>query len=401
MAMDKKPKRPASFKTICRFCGRMKRKRQWWWPFVAFQWSCKWASFGMSQVALLDFLEYIGKLSILVAALHYLIEYPATKKQETKAAEDARLSKHYAAWQILNSAQGKEGNTGRADALQDLNRDGVSLERLSLKRAYIGDSIDLTNATMSGADFSEGRFVNINLSGAHLTDAIMGNATFEFVNFSNSVCGGEAWTNSDFGGCNFQGAHFSDLDLCGVGFGDCDFAQAHMYDVNFYLSSSWGMSLDIMRCNFYGISFEQCLISSRIEFYECNFAFDDFKGFRVVDSDYLAPDSKVIPQQRRIFVFCNFYGATNLSPHLLMYIYHSADSIVFTNITSIDEWAAFSVRNNLLMVTNNRLNNAIIAQRRTEDFIYWASNQWMAYYNYRKSPNEWIEWRKLSFTNAP
>ena len=38
---------------------------------------------------------------------------------------------HYAAWQLVNSAQGQIVSGGRIDALQDLNKDHVSLVGLS------------------------------------------------------------------------------------------------------------------------------------------------------------------------------------------------------------------------------------------------------------------------------
>ena len=36
---------------------------------------------------------------------------------------DRRKQKHYHAWQVINTAQGKNGSGGRIEALQELNED--------------------------------------------------------------------------------------------------------------------------------------------------------------------------------------------------------------------------------------------------------------------------------------
>ena len=42
-------------------------------------------------------------------------------------SKDRIKQKHYQAWQVINSAQGKGGSGGRIDALEELHADGVPL----------------------------------------------------------------------------------------------------------------------------------------------------------------------------------------------------------------------------------------------------------------------------------
>src|SRR3712207_2951373 len=67
----------------------------------------------LSRLALLDVLEYLGKLAILVVLIVWLFE-----------ADDRTREEHYEAWRVINSAQGQEGTGGRIEALQNLYGDG-------------------------------------------------------------------------------------------------------------------------------------------------------------------------------------------------------------------------------------------------------------------------------------
>ena len=95
--------------------------------------------------------EIFGKLAIFAAIVTWLIEIPDRPNQ-----------KHYTAWQIINAAYGKHGDSGRTQALQDLNNDEVSLE-----------GIDLSNAGINGAE----------LRGADLRQVIFANTQMNSVNF--------------------------------------------------------------------------------------------------------------------------------------------------------------------------------------------------------------------------
>src|ERR1700722_20160296 len=83
--------------------------RRWARPFIALEWVFDWAAYRLSQWKLLEVLEYLSSLSILVAAIFYFSE-----------AGDRTKQKHYQAWQVINTAQGKGGSGGGLGGLQEL-----------------------------------------------------------------------------------------------------------------------------------------------------------------------------------------------------------------------------------------------------------------------------------------
>ena len=156
-------------------------KRRWLIPFIAFEWIWDWTAYLLSCWSFLEVLDYLGRFSILVAVVFYFSESGNRIKQ-----------KHYQAWQVINTAQGKGGSGGRIEALQELNADkvplvgvdvssaflqGLKLERANLLRAVLvranlkGASLDganLTAANLSGADCTETSFVDGSLAEAQL-----------------------------------------------------------------------------------------------------------------------------------------------------------------------------------------------------------------------------------------
>ena len=72
--------------------------------------------------------QILGLIAVFIAALSFWLQY----KWQRQEAQDQRKEKHYRAWQIINSAQGKGGSGGRIQALEELNREGVSLDGVNL-----------------------------------------------------------------------------------------------------------------------------------------------------------------------------------------------------------------------------------------------------------------------------
>ena len=95
---------------------RAQAKYVWLIPVFALEWGWRWIAYLLSGWAFLEVLEYLGTLSLLVAAISYFAE-----------SKDRIKQKHYQAWQVINSAQGKGGSGGRIDALEELHQDGVPL----------------------------------------------------------------------------------------------------------------------------------------------------------------------------------------------------------------------------------------------------------------------------------
>src|SRR5205823_4309807 len=134
------------------------------------EWCCEWTSYALSKWALIEVLEYIGKLSLLGALLTYLW----TSGERRRAAADQRMTKHYQAWQVINSAQGRAASGGRVEALQNLNADGERLVGVDLSRAYLHKLI-LTNAVLEYGRFPDGHFDGIDLSHANCQRANFSN----------------------------------------------------------------------------------------------------------------------------------------------------------------------------------------------------------------------------------
>src|ERR1700687_3986695 len=82
---------------------------------------------------------------------------------------DSLKQKHYQAWQVINTAQGKGGSGGRIEALPELNHDrtplvgvdgsGAFLQNLRLEHARLLRSncsaADLRDSRLNFADFSD------------------------------------------------------------------------------------------------------------------------------------------------------------------------------------------------------------------------------------------------------
>ena len=70
----------------------------WVLPFHTVEWVFQWTAYLLSRWAFLEVLEYLSVLSVLFAVVSYYSEAGDRKKQ-----------KHYQAWQVINTSQGKGG----------------------------------------------------------------------------------------------------------------------------------------------------------------------------------------------------------------------------------------------------------------------------------------------------
>lgn len=189
--------------------GRVKQR--WTLPFTAFEWLSEWVAFGLSNWRFLEVLEYLSSFSVLVAVIFYFSESGDRVKQ-----------RHYQAWQVINTAQGKGGSGGRIEALQELNEDkvpligvdvslaflkGLKLEHARLARADF-HSADVRDADMEGADFS-----NADLHSANLRNANLVNASFADADITNVDLVGSSLEGADFDGADLEGADLSKADL--------------------------------------------------------------------------------------------------------------------------------------------------------------------------------------------
>jgi uncharacterized protein YjbI with pentapeptide repeats len=175
-------------------------------PFHWLEWFFRWLAYWLSGWALLEVLEYIGTLSILLAVISYFAESGDRIKQ-----------KHYQAWQVINTAQGKGGNGGRIDALEELNNDRVALVGVDLSDAFLQrvklDGADLVRSNFSSADVREGSFVGARMEYANLASGNFRNGSFRNANLRNATLQDADLQGVNLSETNFQGADLSKADL--------------------------------------------------------------------------------------------------------------------------------------------------------------------------------------------
>ena len=206
MILHETRKRPDSWRAL-----KERVKYRWIVPFIAFEWVWEWVAFGLSNWRFLEVLEYLGSFSVLVAVIFYYSESGDRIKQ-----------RHYQAWQVINTAQGKGGSGGRIEALQELNEDkvplvgvdvsssflqGLKLEHANLLRA------DFSAADLRGSDLAEVDFTLADLHSANLRSSNLKGATFEGANVQDVDLLGSNLTGVKFNGADLGGADMTLADL--------------------------------------------------------------------------------------------------------------------------------------------------------------------------------------------
>src|ERR1700759_4115500 len=145
---------------------RERAKYRWLIPFIAIEWVWAWLAYWLSGWAFLEVLEYFGTLSLLLAVVSYFSE-----------SKDRLKQKHYQAWQVINSAQGKGGSGGRIDALEELHADGVPLVGVDVSGAFL-QGVDLSRANLLRANFRAADVRGGNLNGAQMQYVDLASANF-------------------------------------------------------------------------------------------------------------------------------------------------------------------------------------------------------------------------------
>ena len=191
---------------------RARLRHSWLVPLLAIDWVFEWTAFVLSRWSFLEVLEYLGSFSVLVAVIFYFSESGDRLKQ-----------KHYQAWQVINTAQGKGGSGGRIEALQELDQDGVPLVGVDVSGAFLQgirlprahllradlNAVDARDGDFQAADFTSanlhsGNFRESNLSGANLRDADLGDADFCSANLSGAVLDGATLDTADLGNADLS-----------------------------------------------------------------------------------------------------------------------------------------------------------------------------------------------------
>jgi len=170
-------------------------------PFHALEWSLQWSAYYLSRWALLEVLEYLSVLSVLVAVIFYFTE-----------SGDRRKQKHYQAWQVINTAQGKGGSGGRIEALQELNLDHVPLVGVNAAGAFL-QGIQLSGANLLRANLEACDLRDSNLHAIDLRYAALAWANFGQANLGRAKLEGADLSNADLTDADLSGADLRDVNL--------------------------------------------------------------------------------------------------------------------------------------------------------------------------------------------
>ena len=179
-------------------------KRRWLIPFIVFEWIWDWTAYLLSCWSFLEVLDYLGRFSILVAVIFYFSESGNRIKQ-----------RHYQAWQVINTAQGKGGSGGRIEALQELNADKVPLVGVDVSSAFL-QGLKLERANLLRADFSAADLRRSDLQSADFTNANLHFANLRESNLRNTSFQSANMTDVDLWGSDLAGAKLDDADISGA-----------------------------------------------------------------------------------------------------------------------------------------------------------------------------------------
>jgi hypothetical protein len=180
---------------------RAEAKYVWLIPVFALEWGWRWLAYLLSGWAFLEVIEYFGTLSLLVAAISYFVE-----------SKDRIKQKHYQAWQVINSAQGKGGSGGRIDALEELHQDGVPL---------VG--VDVSNAFLQGVDLNGANLLRANFRSADIRDGSFLGSQLEYADLTSTNL-----RHADLKKADLQNANLEDADLFGADLDQADLTRARL-----------------------------------------------------------------------------------------------------------------------------------------------------------------------------
>ena len=198
--------------------------RRWRYP-LAIEWALEWFVYRLRSLALFDLLELAGRTTVLVVVILWVLE-----------ADDRAKERHYRAWDLINAARGSTGDGGRRDALQDLNKDHVSLALAPLEQAY------LSRVDLQGANLAYAHFQNAELEGANLQNTHLGGSNLQDASLREANLQGALLADANLQGANLQDARLSGAiledaylqgaDLAGATLAGADLAGADLAGAN-------------------------------------------------------------------------------------------------------------------------------------------------------------------------
>jgi hypothetical protein len=204
-------------------------KYAWSTPLWALEWFWEYVAFLLSNWPFLEVLEYLGSFGVLIVVVFYFTESGDRLKQ-----------KHYQAWQVINTAQGKGGSGGRLEALQELNKDGVPLVGVDVSGAFLQgihlEHAGLVRSTFNAADLRDCKFAFADLSdaslrGANLRDCNLRAANFARADLTEADLFGADLAGADLSAATLTSADLRNANLAGIKWSNTAFKSANIFAV--------------------------------------------------------------------------------------------------------------------------------------------------------------------------
>lgn len=205
-------------------------RRRWLLPLLAFDWCWQWLAWALAHWSFLEVLEYLGSLSVLIGVIFWFAESGARVQQ-----------RHDAAWQVINTAQGKGGSGGRIEALQSLNADHIPLVGVDVSSAF------LQGLRLRGARLARANFAAADLRDSNFSDSDLTWANLHFANFRNSMLRNADLTNADLSDADCVGADLSSARLASADLENTDLRNTNISDIQ------WQQIANIRGANIAGV----------------------------------------------------------------------------------------------------------------------------------------------------
>ena len=191
--------------------------QKWWLLTQWINWLIKFPK--KIKVGTTIFLRLLEKgvlISLIVSLIGYYQEAPKRKRQT-----------HYQAWEIINGAKGQPGSGGRIEALQELNKDQVSLRHVILDEADLS-GINLNNALLIKASFKSAQLTCVTRDNGNRECTKIRNANLSYSNLQEANLFDADFQKSKFRYAKMQGAKLKNTKLQGA-----DFEKAELQNVTF------------------------------------------------------------------------------------------------------------------------------------------------------------------------
>lgn len=195
-----------------------------WWniPTIWSKWALqlptkkKWALLRKGAVKLIQSGIVI---TVVIALGRYFTEGPQRQKQA-----------HYQAWMVVNSALGQNSSGGRIQALQDLNKDRVSLQGLKAPEANL-EGIKLQKAQLGGANLEKAWINKANLSGSNLNGAWLKDTNLSETDLSRASLIGANLSGANLTKASLDGSDLKYSDLKGTNFNGVNLHETYLKEV--------------------------------------------------------------------------------------------------------------------------------------------------------------------------